>query len=462
MPKTKYSKIPRQPKKKEQAEEQEKKNPRKAWKFRLYPTEKQIGKLEWTLKRCCELYNASLQERRDAYKMYHVSVNYTMQQNQLPELKEIREEYQDIHSQVLQDVLYRVDKAFKAFFKRVQEGQIPGYPRFKGSDRYDSFTYPQSGYEIIGKKLSLSKIGHIRIKLNREMKGIVKTCTIKREGHQWYAIFVTELAPSTKLVYHPSGEEIGVDLGLLRFATLSNGEQIENPRYGRRAVEKLAKVQQKLARCKLRSHRRTRAKQRVSSCYRKVRNQRRNFHNHEARKLVNTYGVIIFEDLSVKNMMTRPKPKKDEKTGQYLPNGAAAKSGLNKSIQDAGWSTFVSICRSKAEEAGATVVLVAPKDTSQMCSFCELEVPKDLDERWHSCPHCGLEADRDHNAAINVLKKYFLSEHLSGARSSSLVDARNKELREEKPSGSGSGPQGTRPCKSSRRKPWGTLTQDSK
>src|SRR2546428_4745123 len=127
---------------------------RKAYKFRLAPTRKQIGTLEWTLRRCAELYNASLQERRDAYRMCQVSINYEMQAAQLPAIKQVREEYQQIHSQVLQDVLRRVDKAFKAFFTRVQEGQKPGYPRYKGSDRYDSFTYPQSGYEIIGNKLS--------------------------------------------------------------------------------------------------------------------------------------------------------------------------------------------------------------------------------------------------------------------------------------------------------------------
>lgn len=147
----------------------------KAFKFRIYPTEKQIGKLEWTLRCCKELYNAALQERRDAYKMCGVSVSYYTQNMQLPEIKEIREEYRDIHSQFLQDVLTRVDKTMDNFFRRVKNGEKPGYPRFKSGDRYDSFTYTQSGFEIIKGKLNLSKIGRVKIKLHREISGTCQT-----------------------------------------------------------------------------------------------------------------------------------------------------------------------------------------------------------------------------------------------------------------------------------------------
>jgi putative transposase len=156
----------------------------KAWKFRLYPTHGQVEKLEWTLRRCCELYNAAVQERRDAWKMCQVSISFEMQSAQLPSIKQEREEYKDVYAQVLQDVLHRVDKTFNAFFERVKHGQKPGYPRYKGNDRYDSFTYPQAGFEILSGKLHLSKIGHIKIKLHREMKGTIRTCTIKREGSQ--------------------------------------------------------------------------------------------------------------------------------------------------------------------------------------------------------------------------------------------------------------------------------------
>src|SRR6266567_6118972 len=174
----------------------------KAYKYRIYPTKKQIGTLEWTLRRCKELYNAALQERREAYHMCGVSVSYGMQADQLPALKQLREEYQDIHSQVQQEVLKRLDKAFEAFFRRVKHGEEPGYPRFKNADRYTSFTYPQGGYEIIGNRLHLSKIGHIKITLHRPLKGKIKTATIKREGEQWYAVFSTAYELDPKMTFH--------------------------------------------------------------------------------------------------------------------------------------------------------------------------------------------------------------------------------------------------------------------
>src|SRR5438876_5564069 len=174
-----------------QKDRKPKKNPNlrnKAYKFRISPTNAQIGKMEWILRRSKELYNAALEERREAYRLNGVSVSYNMQADQLPAIKHLREEYQDIHSQVQQDVLKRLDKAMQAFFRRVINGEKPGYPRFKSGDRYDSFTYPRGGYQIIKNRLSLSKIGHIKIKLHREIKGKIKTCTVKREGEQWYAV----------------------------------------------------------------------------------------------------------------------------------------------------------------------------------------------------------------------------------------------------------------------------------
>ena len=267
----------------------------KAYKFRLYPTKKQIGTLEWTLRRCKELYNAALQERRDAYQMSGVSVSYRMQADQLPEIKRSREEYKDIHSQVQQDVLGRLDKAMQAFFRRVMNGEIPGYPRFKSGDRYNSFTYPQGGYEIIGNRLHLSKIGHIKIKLHREIKGKIKTATIKREGDQWYAIFAIEDECDPAMTFHPSEEEVGIDLGVKSFAVLSVGTTIENPRYYRHAEEQIKAAHRKIHRRKKGSHRRTRAKQELSRLYRKVRSRRRDFLHQQSRKLVNQYGTLVFE-----------------------------------------------------------------------------------------------------------------------------------------------------------------------
>jgi IS605 OrfB family transposase len=390
----------------------------KSYKYRLYPNKQQIRKLTETLNECRELYNASLQERRDAYNFHikqhsnyydeatrkqrtsELTTSYYDQAKQLPEIKELREEYKDIHSQVLQDVLRRVDKAFQAFFRRVKCGETPGYPRYKGRGHYNSFTYPQTGFSLMhDNRVCLSKIGSIKVKLHCPLEGEVKTCTIKREGDCWYSVFACKVEPE---LLPENDEAIGVDLGLLHFATLSDGSTIENPHYYRKAEKKLVKHQQALARKKRGSHRRKKAAKLVAKAHRKVRNQRTDFLHKQSYKLANAYGLIVFEELQLTNMSKRAKPKQDE-SGKYLPNGGSAKSGLNKSIADAGWNQFVQFCIYKAESAGRAVMQVNPRYTSQVCSGCGQVRKKELNERWHSCD-CGVELDRDHNAAINILR----------------------------------------------------------
>ncbi len=373
---------------------------RKAFKYRLSPTRQQQQALLWTLARCRELYNAALQERRDAWRMGQVSLHYYDQAMQLPTIKQDRPEYANIHSQVLQDVLRRVDKAFQGYFRRLKAGQKPGYPRFQGRHHYDSFTYPQAGFALAGERLTLSKVGDLKVRLHRPMQGQVKTCTIKREGEHWYVTFACEVEAEP---LPPCDEAVGIDLGLLHFATLSTGETIENPRHYRRGQKKLARAQQKLSRCKRGSHRRERARRAVARAHRTIRNRRRDFLHKAARSLVNRYGVIVLEDLKMLTMSKAPEPKPDPaNSGAYLPNGASAKAGLNRSLLDAGWGQFQALCVAKAASAGRQVVVVDPCMTSQRCSSCGTIAKKDLSERWHSCS-CGCELDRDHNAAINIL-----------------------------------------------------------
>jgi transposase len=194
---------------------------RKAFKYRLYPTKKQEHILFWTLARCRELYNAALSERRDSYKATGKGVTYYQQKRDLPEIKaEIREEYQTIHSQVLQNVLERLDNAFQNFFRRVKNGEKPGYPRFQGRNRYNSLTYPQGGYTLSERHVTLSKIGTIKLKLHRPVEGKIKTCTIKYEAGQWFAVFSCACATPEPLLN--SDEEVGLDLGVTHFAALSD------------------------------------------------------------------------------------------------------------------------------------------------------------------------------------------------------------------------------------------------
>ncbi len=248
----------------------------RTYKYRLYPTKQQEQKLTWTLDRTRELYNAALQERREMYKYTGKGTTYNAQANQLPEIKETREEYKEIHSQVLQDVLRRVDKAMKAFFRRVKNGETPGYPRYQSASRYDSFTYPQTGFSLThDNRLCLSKIGTIKVKLHRDIQGTIKTCTIKREGEHWYVCLACEVEACPRLPY--TDEVIGIDLGVSKLATLSTGDVIENPCHYRKAEAKLAKAQQSLSRKKRGSKRRKKTAQRVGKQHRKIRNQRNDY-----------------------------------------------------------------------------------------------------------------------------------------------------------------------------------------
>jgi len=232
------------------------------------------------------------------------------------------------------------------------------------------------------------------------MAGIIKTLTIKREGKHFYAVFTCEIGKPEPLP--TSYEDVGIDLGVTHFAALSNGEFIDHHRSFRKAEKKLAKAQQALSRKKRGSHRRKKAVQRVANCHRKIANQRKDFQHKASRKLINRYQVMVFEDLKTANLTKRPKPKQDQETGAYLPNGASAKAGLNKSILDAGWSTFTEMVSVKAAWAGRMVIFVDPSKTSQICPNCGTMRKKTLDERWHSCA-CGCELDRDTASAKVIL-----------------------------------------------------------
>jgi len=308
------------------------------------------------------------------------------QVNALKVMKKDNAWLQKVHSQVLNNVLDRLDKAFKNFFRRVKSGEKPGYPRFKGRDRYDSFTFPQSGYKIEGNELVLSKIGAIKLKQHREIPGdaIIKFCTIKRDVDQWYVSFVVELSDD-KIEKKEIESVVGIDVGLNEIATLSTGEKIANPRWLRTSEQKLAKEQRKLSRKKKGSTNRKKQKIEVAKVHRTIRNQRKDFHHKLSCELVERYDLIVFEDLKIRNMVKN----------RYLA----------KSISDAGWDELVSFTTNKAEEAGKIVEKINPNGTSQNCSDCGMVVKKSLAVRTHKCPYCGLEIDRDENAALNILRR---------------------------------------------------------
>ncbi|MCG3144886.1 MAG: IS200/IS605 family transposase ISMma22 [Gammaproteobacteria bacterium] len=357
----------------------------RAYKYKLRPSAKVIAIFEAWLSICCELYNAAFQERRDAYRIAGKSVGFVEQCAELPEMKAERPDAARVHSQVLQNVLKRVARAFDDFFRRVKKGQKPGYPRFRSHLRYDSFTFPQakSTFRLEGNRLHLSKIGKVKVHLSRPIEGKIKTCTIKREADGWYAIFAVE-EPAAKPLPAP-GESVGIDLGIENFATLSTGEVIENPQHLRAAERRLKTAHRKVSRRKRAGQRRKKAVRLLAMQHLKVKRQRADFHHKTARRLVNEFRVIVVEDLRIKGMIKN--------------------HHLAKSIGDAGWNQFIMILDSKAGETGRELIKVNPAFTSQDCSACGERVRKTLTMREHRCVACGLVMHRDHNAAANIERR---------------------------------------------------------
>ncbi len=351
-----------------------------AYKFRLYPTKQQEAQLDLTLETCRHLYNLALADRKNAYEVEGISRSYEDQAAMLTAEKE-NGNFKGVFSQVLQDALRRLDKSFKAFFRRVKAGEEPGYPRFKGQGWYKSFTYPQAGFKLEGSKLTLSKIGSIRIFKHREVEGKIKTCTIKKDKlGRWYAILVTEVEDVPQIELKSA---IGVDVGLKSLVALSTGETIQYPKYYIRDEKKLAVAQRNLSRKKEGSSNRQKAKIKVARLHQKIQNHRDEFLHQVSRKLADSADLIAFENLNIQGMLKN--------------------HHLAKHIQDHAWGKLIQFTQSKAAKAGKIVELVEARYTSQKCSQCGIMVPKTLAERVHHCPNCGLEVDRDINASVNIV-----------------------------------------------------------
>jgi putative transposase len=376
---------------------------RKAFVFRLYPDRSQYKALSGLLDVARLFYNAALQERRDAWR-HGVSINYYDQANQIKGIRQENSWCAALNCSATQDVLRRLDKTFKAFFKRCQSGEKPGYPRFKGRDRFNSVTFPAYGDGVsLSDKLRIQNVGRIKIKLHRQTEGKIKTITVKQVCGKWYAVVVCDTgdAPPKRTVT----DYVGMDVGLTSFATLTDTSTypdgvIENPRCFKQGEKMLAKRQRVLARKTRGSSRRRKARLLVAKAHLKIRRQRKDFAHKTARRLVDNYDLIFYEDLRINNM---------------LQNHALAKS-----ISDASWGNFLRILCDKAEEAGCTAVSVNPKGTSVRCSDCGFPVPKSLSDRQHVCPNCGLSLSRDLNASRNILRLGLSLQGFSPLRSSPI------------------------------------------
>ena len=382
---------------------------RKTYKEKLRPTPAQERALEAILWRCRTLYNVALEQRITAWQRCHVSVSRYQQEAELKAIRAEFPEYAAIHSHVLQDVLARLDKTYQAFFRRVQAGEQPGFPRFQGRDRWHSFTYKEygNGARLDNGCLVLSKIGRIAVRWSRPLEGTPKTVTVSREADGWYVCCSCAEVPTAPLPL--TGQETGIDVGLKVFLITADGQSVEHPRHYRTAEQALKKAQQRVSRRKKGSHRRRKAVQVLARAHQHVRRQRQDFHHKTALDLVRAYDTIYVEAIQPANLSRRPAPKQDEH-GTYEHNGASQKAGLNKSIQDAGWRHFLSTLAFKAACAGKRVEAVPPAYTTQDCSnvladgtICGERIAKTLSVRTHICPKCGYVADRDENAARNIL-----------------------------------------------------------
>ena len=391
----------------------------RAFKFLLRPTPRQEQALREMLTDRCSLYNGALQERRDAYR--HVSqtaIRYGDQSAQLKDIRAFDPEHQcrwSFSSQ--QATLRRLDKAFAAFFRRVKNGEKPGYPRFRGAGYFDTVEFPKDGDGCRWDstphdpqtRVRLQGVGHVRVHQHRLVKGRVKTISVKREGRRWYVILACDQVPAEPLP--ATGSLVGIDMGTVHFFTDSRGEHTKNPRFLETMAEELAGAQRHLDTFPKQTRRRTKkhraAARKVAKIHAKIRRQRLDHHHKTALTLVREHDVIAHEKLNTAGMIKVPVPRPDpDNDGAFLPNRAAAKAGLNRSIMDAGWGLFFGILANKAESAGRRVIPVDARNTSRECPQCEHTNGENRrTQAKFQCVKCGFLANADHVGALNVLNR---------------------------------------------------------
>ncbi|HEX2620817.1 MAG TPA: transposase [Phototrophicaceae bacterium] len=357
----------------------------RTFKYRLFPSQSQDKNLLRVLHACHGLYNMVLAERKYAWEAEGRSVT----QAELEALgKRYRQTFpfaQQMFSQTAQSVVKQVDRAFEMFFRRVKAGKAPGYPRFKPHQQFASFEFKQfgAGARLEGRRLKLYGIGRIVVRWHRPLEGTIKTVRIVYKSGRWYACFSVELDKTQSLPQ--TGSDTGIDVGVSALITTSDGDKVDNPNYYRTGQSRLKRLQRKLARAKRGSKNRRKALKAVQRQQEHIANQRHDFLHKLSTALIQSFDRIALEDLIVKNMVRNPR--------------------LSKSIFDSGWSMFRHYLTYKAESAGRVVAFVDPRYTSKTCSNCGAVFETlTLADRWVECA-CGLSLDRDHNAALNILKR---------------------------------------------------------
>ena len=346
------------------------------FKYRIYPSQKQVIKLNKTISNCCFVYNKLLETKINAYKTDNTNLSQF-------DLNKIAKDIDvPVHSQVKQNISKRINDAFNHFFRRIKakKGKA-GFPRFKNLNRYKSITYPQSGFKIVSEnKLFVSQIGNIPIVLDRVPKGKLKTFCIKKTAIGWFAIFSCADVPIEHI--EVENNQVGIDVGIENFATLSNGEVIANPTFLKKSEKKLARLQRRLSRKRKGSSNRRKARIKVARLHERIFNQRQDFLHKTSFSIIKRFKIISVENLQIKNMVRN--------------------HHLAKSINDVSWNSFLQMLSYKVERTGGQLVKVNPRNTSKTCSNCGSIMEMPLSKRTFKCLNCGFVCHRDLNASINI------------------------------------------------------------
>lgn len=361
----------------------------KAYRYRIYPNKTTAAIIDETIETCRRHYNSCLAERIEAWVTRGESFTIADQQKSLPQKRNDSVFLQRVFCQVLHDVQRRLDRSYSSFFRRIKAGvEKPGFPRFKGRVYYNSFTYTQAGFNLAGSRLNLSMIGEVDINLHRPMEGKIKTLTVTRKNGAYYACFSCEVEKEKADL---TGKFVGIDLGVRNFVVTSDDEKFPGLHAHHQAEKHLRKLQSQRDRKQKGSARRRELNRVIGKTHEEIANIRKDYSHKIARHLIEKYDTIFYEKLDIKYLTTQD--------NKYL----------RKHNMDAAWGTFVNILKQKAESVeGKKAIGVDPKNTTQLCSNCGEVVPKTLADRVHRCQYCGIEMDRDLNAAINVLNKGLL------------------------------------------------------
>jgi len=355
----------------------------KTFEYRIKLNKPFIAACEKALNDSRFVYNCALEQRVRVYNASGKGIGLNEQSRQLTDARNELAEIKSVLRSIQQDALERLDEAFDAFFRRLKLGENPGFPRFKGRDRYHTFSQKYEKIRpcpIKGDKLTVPGVGTCRVRLSRPIEGRCKQLRITRRADGWYALIVCEIpkpAPRAS-----TGETVGVDVGVTSFATLSTGEEIANPRHLKQAATRLAREQRRLSRKVKGSQNRGKARGKVALRHLRVHRARKHFHHEVAAKLVERFDRIAVEDLNIRGMVKN--------------------RHLAKAILDVAWGQFFAITKSKAESAGRRFERVNPRYTSQTCSKCGHRQKMPLAIRIFECEKCGFVCGRDHNAAINL------------------------------------------------------------